>query len=139
MSPKPLTKTVTARDVVPSETEDSSADDVDPEDSRETHVLKMLYEGNVAEINRRDEQARKAKVYNHKHDTYRNTRCTNVAQEEHSALPASVFNVNQDSDDDLAYASNLKSRRSWTSSGQPNIGSTRRGGTWTRRLLLVRH
>ena len=30
-----------------SETDASSADDVDPEGSRETHVLKMLYEGNV--------------------------------------------------------------------------------------------
>ena len=93
-----------ARDMAYSETEVSSADDVDPEGSRETHVLKMLYEGNVAEVSRRDEQARKAKAYNQKHDYYRNTRCTNVAQEEHSALPAGVFNVNQDSDDELAYA-----------------------------------
>ena len=30
-----------------SETDANSADDVDPEGSRETHVLKMLYEGNV--------------------------------------------------------------------------------------------
>ena len=90
--------------VAVSETEASSAGDIEPEESRETHVLKMLYEGNVAEINRRDEQARKAKVFNNKHDFHRNTRCTDVAQEEHSAFPAGVLNVNQDSDDEGAYA-----------------------------------
>ena len=57
-----------------SDTEASSEDDVDAEASRETHVLKMLYAGNVAETNRRDEQARKAKIYNRKHDYITSTR-----------------------------------------------------------------
>ena len=45
----------------------------------------------------------KTKVFNQKHSFYRNTRCTNVAQEEQSALPAGVVNVYEDSDDDEAY------------------------------------
>ena len=96
------------RDDPVSDSEASSADEVEAEASRETHVLKMLYKGNVAEVDRREEQTRKAKVYNRKHDYYRNTRCTDVAQEEHSALPAGVFNVNEDSDDEDAYGGEQK-------------------------------
>ena len=53
----------------------------------------MLLTGNVSEVNRADVTARKAKVFNTKHDYYRNTRCISTAQEEHSALPAGVINV----------------------------------------------
>ena len=43
-----------------------------------------------------------------KHNFYRNTRCTSVAQEEQSALPAGVININEDSDDDEAYGGEQK-------------------------------
>ena len=69
----------------------------------DTHVLKMLYKGNMAEISRKEQQSKKAHVFNRKHNCYRNTRCTSVAQEEQSALPAGVININEDSDDDEAY------------------------------------
>ena len=68
-------------------------------DDKETRVLKMLYRGNMAEVSRQEEQLNNAKVFNQKHSFYRNTRCTSVAQEEQSALPAGVSNVYEDSDD----------------------------------------
>ena len=57
---------------------------------------------------RHEERARKGKVFNAKHSFYRHTRCTSVAQEESSALPTGVFNVNEDSDDDEAYIGDQK-------------------------------
>jgi hypothetical protein len=63
----------------------------------------MLRSGNMVEVNRAEAQSRKAKVFNGKHDFYRNTRCTSTAQEEHSALPAGVINTHEDSDDDGCY------------------------------------
>ena len=42
----------------------------DPEVEEATRVFKLLYKGNVAEVSRREEQERKAKVYNRKHDFY---------------------------------------------------------------------
>ena len=45
----------------------------------------------------------KAKVCKHKRSYYRNTRCTNTAQEEHSDLPGGVIYTFQDSDDDEDY------------------------------------
>ena len=86
-----------------SETEVDSESDAEKEQNRDTHVLRMLYAGNSVEASRYEECARKAKVYNEKHSYYRYTRCTSVAQEESSALPGGVFNVNEDSDDDEAY------------------------------------
>ena len=77
-----------------SDTEASSEEE--PRADEETRVLKMLYKGNMEEVNRCEEQARKAKVFNHRHDYYKHTRCTTTAQEEHSAVPAGVFNVNED-------------------------------------------
>ena len=38
-------------------------------------------------------------MHNIRHDFYRRTRCTSVDQEECSALPAGVINVNEDSED----------------------------------------
>ena len=84
-----------------SDTEESSEED--PRADDETRVLKMLYKGNMEEVNRCEEQTRKAKVFNRRHDYYKHTRCTSTAQEEHSAVPAGVFNVNEDSEDDEAY------------------------------------
>ena len=88
-----------------SETEHSSSaeEKEDKENDRETQVLKMLYKGNMEEISRREQQEKGAKVYNRKHNYYRNTRCTCMAQEEQSAIPAGVFNVYEDSDDEDAY------------------------------------
>ena len=93
-----------------SETEhsDSAEEAEDKEATADTRVLKMLYKGNMEEISRQEQQSKKAKVYNRKHNCYRNTRCTSVAQEEQSALPAGVININEDSDDDEAYVGEQK-------------------------------
>ena len=85
--------------------EESSSHDVEPQEAR---VLKMLYKGNMAEVSRQEEQTKKAKVFNQKHSFYRHTRCTCVAQEEQSALPAGVVNTYEDSDDEDAYAGEQK-------------------------------
>ena len=90
-----------------SQTEESSEEEQKPAVG-ETHVLKMLYKGNMEEVNRRMEQERKAKVFNHKHCFYRNTRCASAAQEEQSALPAGVLNVHEDSTDDEGYVGEQK-------------------------------
>ena len=74
----------------------------------DTHVLKMLYKGNMEEVCRQEQQLKKARVFNRKHNCYRNTRCTSLAQEEQSALPAGVINVNEDSDDDEEYQGEQK-------------------------------
>ena len=74
----------------------------------DTRVLKMLYAGSMAEVNKREEQCRKAKVVSRRHNVYRNTRCTNLAQEEQSALPAGVVNIYEDSDDNDAYGGEQK-------------------------------
>ncbi len=93
-----------------SETEQSSSAEGSQDEVAvaDTRVLKMLYKGNMEEISRQEEQSRKAKVCNRKHNFYRNTRCTSVAQEEQSALPAGVININEDSDDDEAYLGDQK-------------------------------
>jgi len=93
-----------------SETEHSSSADekADAAADADTHVLKMLYKGSMAEISREEQQSKKAHVFNRKHNCYRNTRCTSVAQEEQSALPAGVININEDSDDDEAYYGDQK-------------------------------
>lgn len=87
-----------------SETEpESSCEDGDAPSPEDTRVLTLLYKGNVAEMERREARQTKAKTFNAKHDYYRNTRCTSVAEEECSALPAGVINVNEDSDDPDEY------------------------------------
>ena len=53
-------------------------------------ILKLLYKGNLEEANRSDAQKGKSHCVSHKHNVYRNTRCTSTAQEEQSALPAGV-------------------------------------------------
>jgi len=80
----------------------------DPETTAATHVLKMLYKGNLQEVNRREEQQRKGKVFNQKHDCYRRTRCTGRAQEESSAIPGGVINQHEDSSDDEDYVGDQK-------------------------------
>ncbi len=57
----------------------------------------------MEEVNRRDEQTRKAKGVNQKHSYYKQTRCTSTAQEEQSAMPAGVINRNEDSSDEEDY------------------------------------
>ena len=68
----------------------------------------MLYKGNMEEVCRREKQCKKSQVFNRKHNCYRNTRCTSLAQEEQSALPAGVVNVNEDSDDEQEYLGDQK-------------------------------
>ena len=91
-----------------SETEESSSRESAHERTADTRVLKMLYEGNMAEVNRREEQQRKSWITNHKHDFYRQTRCTSTAQEECSAMPAGVMNTHEDSDDEDAFGGEQK-------------------------------
>ena len=91
-----------------SETEESSDEDAAGWDGEETRVLTLLYKGNVAEVDRHAEQQRKAGPHNVRPDYYRHTRCTNVAQEESSALPAGVISINEDSEDADAYGGEQK-------------------------------
>ena len=49
-----------------SDTEESS--DEAPELNTDTRVLKMLYSGNIMELNKQDEQHRRGKVFNRRHD-----------------------------------------------------------------------
>ena len=88
--------------LVASDTEESSEEEPD-EPEEDTRVLKMLYKGNMEEVNRRVEQQRRAKVISQKHSFYKQTRCTSTAQEEQSALPAGVLNVHEDSSGDEDY------------------------------------
>jgi len=85
------------------ETETSSDEEAkmtaaDPDS--DMHVLKMLYKGNLEEANRREEQTRRSHYVSHKHNVYRNTRCTSMWQEEQSALAGGVINTYLDSDDE---------------------------------------
>jgi hypothetical protein len=54
---------------------DGNSEDPLPAHERtaDTRVLKMLYEGNMAEANRREVQQRKSWIANHKHEFYRQT------------------------------------------------------------------
>ena len=88
--------------LVASDTEGSSEEDQE-EPEEDTRVLKMLYKGNMEEVNKRVEQERRARVISHKHAFYKQTRCTSAAQEEQSALPAGVLNVHEDSSDEEDY------------------------------------
>ena len=58
-----------------SETEHSvEADESENQEAKaDTHVLKMLYKGNMEEISRQEQQSKKAKVYNRKHNCYCHT------------------------------------------------------------------
>ena len=62
----------------------------------------------MEEVNRREEQARKAKAVRRNHNYYKQTRCTSTAQEEQSALPAGAINVHEDSDDAEEYLGEQK-------------------------------
>ena len=86
-----------------SETEKSSDEGLQQHDREDTHVLSLLYKGNVAERNRQEQRERNTAQHLGKLNFYKNTRCTTIAQEECSALPAGVFNANEDSDDADAY------------------------------------
>ena len=73
-----------------------------------SHVLKMLYKGNMEEVQRQEAKLKKAGTFNRKHNCYRHTRCTMLAQEEQSAHPGGAINVYEDSDDDEAYQGEQK-------------------------------
>ena len=87
----------------------ASSSEGEQKSSADTRIIKLLYQGGVQDLSRKEEQVRKGGVSNtRKHDFYRHTRCTSLAQEEQSALPAGVMNVNEDSDDDEAYLGDQK-------------------------------
>ena len=71
-------------------------------------IRDRLYKGNLEEANRREEQKRKSHWVSHKHNVYRNTRCTSIWQEEQSALAGGVINTYLDSDDEDAYTGEQK-------------------------------
>jgi len=74
-----------------SETEEPSDAEEGRAGDNDLHVLRMLYRGNMEEVRRREEQCRHARVFNRKHTFYRQTRCTDTAQEEQSArMPPST-------------------------------------------------
>ena len=62
----------------------------------------------MEENSRLEQQTQKAGCFNSRHNYYRKTRCTSMAQEEQSALPAGVININEDDDDDDAYMGESK-------------------------------
>ena len=78
-----------------SETEHSSgAEEIgDKEASADTRILKMLYKGNIEEISRQEQQSKKAAVHNKRHNCYRNTRCTSVAQDIDFFILNSVLSI----------------------------------------------
>jgi hypothetical protein len=101
-----------AQDGVASEEEEEEEEEGEKDrkakeaDEGDVHVLKMLYAGHLAAANRKDAQCRKAGHFARKHDCYRNTRVTDAAQEETSAMPAqggSAFNINEDESDEAEY------------------------------------
>ena len=74
-----------------------------------TRILRMLYQGNVAEATRQNEVARKSKVFNGKHGFYKKTWVTSLAQETASVHPrAGAVNVYDDSSDEEAYTGEQK-------------------------------
>ena len=83
-----------------SDTEASTDAEKASEEHEDIRVLKMLYKGNVAEVDRREEQQRKTCNVNRRHDFYRKTRCSSTAHEEQSAMPGGVINMHEDSDDE---------------------------------------
>ena len=100
-----------ALDAVPmleAESDEESEDVPVPKDDDDTRVFKMLYKGNLQEVNRLKEQTRKSVFVNKKHNVYKNQRVTGIEQEESSALPAGVTNVNEDDDDELQYGGDSK-------------------------------
>ena len=94
-----------------SDVEEASDDDADEGGAApEAKHLKILLRARVEEFSCAEEQKRKAAVFNNapKHSYYKNARCTSRAQEEHSAHPAGVLNINEDSDDPDAYEGEQK-------------------------------
>ena len=90
-------------------TEDSSEDELPDEGGAENlHVFKMLYKGEITQVDRHQERQRKSGIFNNRHNFYKHTRCTSVVQEEQSAMPAGVINRCEDSDDGEAYSGEQK-------------------------------
>ena len=70
----------------------------------ETRILRMLYQGNVAETSRQEEVTRMLKVFNRRHGFYKKTWVTSLAQETARVHPgAGAMNVYEDSSDQDAY------------------------------------
>ena len=74
-----------------------------------TRILRILYQDNVAEATRQNEVARKSKVFNGKHGSYKNSWVTSLGQETASVHPrAGAVNVYDDSSDEEAYTGEQK-------------------------------
>ena len=99
----------TEEEVEEEEEEEESSAAEEEADENTARILKLLYKGKVEAVDQNAKQASKAKVFNcYRHTYYKNTRVTNTAQEEQSALPAGVINVNEDSSDCEDYAGEQK-------------------------------
>ena len=70
------------------------------EDAEQVRLYKALRDGNLREINISEAVQRKCVMHSAKHDYYKNTRCTSIAQEEQSATPVGVINVCVDDEDE---------------------------------------
>ena len=66
---------------VEEEVVESESDDDRPKANPETSILKFLINGDIQTLNRQEEQQRRGKAFNPRHDTYKKTRCISTAQE----------------------------------------------------------
>ena len=97
------------------ELEESDVEDCNLEDERirkefmkDAHVLRVLRAGHIDELPKCSLAEKKSSTCNSHRNYYRNTRCTDIAQEESSANPGGVLNVHEDSDEDEAFTSEQK-------------------------------
>ena len=95
--------------------EGSDVEDCNLEDERmrndtikDARVLRVLRAGHIEELDKSKQLQTKSSVCNAHHNYYRNTRCSDIAQEESSANPGGVLNVNEDSDENEAFTSEQK-------------------------------
>ena len=83
-------------------------EDEQPTGEDDLTVLRAMRDSYLQEISRNAEVERRCAAANIKHDYYRKTRCTSIAQEEQSATACGVVNVYNDSDDDDDYCGEQK-------------------------------
>ena len=93
-----------------SDVEDCNLEDekVRNETMKDAQVLRVLRAGHIEEHDKSKQLQTKSSVCNSHHNYYRHTRCSDNAQEESSANPCGVVNVNEDSDENEAFTSEQK-------------------------------
>ena len=90
-----------------SDTEESESDEVPAPD--ETKILRQLRgSSKVEELDRWNEVDRKTTVVKTRHNFYKQTKVTSLAQEEQSALPAGVLNTYEDTTDEEFFCAEQK-------------------------------